>query len=593
VAAPLLAGAAFVIRDLRLAADITECRENLRRIGLALHAYHDEHKAFPPAHVRGPDGRLWHSWRVLILPHLGEEELYRQYRLDEPWDGPHNRELIPRVPAVLACAAADASSGRTSYFAVVSPRTMWPAHRSLRISDVTDGSSNTVHVVEDPRDDVAWTEPRDYSTTELRNATRAVQSPHFRGDQGPSRNMLFVDGSVRSIQIGADRSRLASLLTPAFGREWIAPEDWPQDLAGDPPPLDFGPMRSVADLPATGITAVRDAELTPGRSVLWCATFQIVWDAFRDKLQVQSVPFHSRPALAEALDGWRYPADALSPDCYTLMLEGVDSASAERVRAKVREQFPGADSHAAPITEVLPGFRLYSYLEKRMPFAQEFDRLPEATAFRASAGTVQVAAFGAAADELEGLGSPVLDNQVRILDYVGDDDFIVELTTAAREHDRIILARVDPESTLRQTWEAVQRRIDAPHPWHDRPHLMSVEPLVVPVLVFNLRREFVELLGATLDLPGSDWDQFWIESAWQNIRLRLDEHGADFVSEAEVAPVGSLDDPAEIERPPPPKPRRFVFDRPFLIVLREGQTNEPYFIGWIGNTDLMEAEEGR
>jgi len=588
--AVLVAGAGFVAQ-LRRAREYDVCRANLTQIGLALQAYHQAYRTFPPAHVRGPDGRVWHSWRVLILPYLGEQELYHAYHFDEPWDGPHNRELIDRMPACLACPGIDAGRGCTNYFAVVSPRTMWPAHLSLAISDIADGASNTVHVVESPRVDIAWTEPRDYSPGELRNSIRTERSPHLRGDAGRSRFMLFVDGTVQSIQIGADRSRLASLLTPAFGREWIGPEDWPQDLAGDPPPLDFGPIRSVADLAATDITAVRDADLPPGRSVLWCATFQLAWDALREKLRVDSVPFHSRPALAATLDRWWYPTDALSPDCYAVMLEGVDAASAERVRGKVREQFPGAESHAAPIDDILPGFRLYTYLEKRMPFAQEFDRLPEGTTFRANAGIMQVATFGVIADDGDGLGSPVFENQVRILDYVSDEDFVVELTTDAREHDRIILAKAAPESTLRQTWEAARSRIATPHQWHDRPHLMSVEPLVVPVLVFNLRHEFADLLGATLDLPRSDWDGSRIESAWQNIRLRLDERGADFVSEAEVSPVGSLDDPAAIEGPPPPEPRKFLFDRPFLIVLREQDAPEPYFIGWIGNADLMDVRQ--
>lgn len=591
VAAPLLAGAAVVIRDLRLAADITECRENLRRIGLALHAYHDEHQAFPPAHVRGPDGKLWHSWRVLILPYLGEEELYRHYRFDEPWDGPHNRELTPRVPTVLACAAANAGSGRTSYFAVVSPRTMWPAHRSLTFMDVMDGTSNTIHVVEDVLTDVVWTQPRDVSPLELRENLRTQASPHHRTTAEHGRNMLFVDGNVRYVALHADPSLLPSLLTPAFGREWVTAEDWPTDLAGDPPPLDFGPMRNAVQLPATDISAVRDAELPAGKTVLWCATFQMVWDELRGRLQVDSVPFESQPPLAATLDAWHYPREALSHDCYTLMVDGVEPGAADRVAARVREQIPGADSH--PSSKTAPdGFRVYTYLEKRMPFAQEFERLADGAAFRTEKGEAPVAAFGVVPEKGYGLGTPVFAKQVRILDYVNDEDFIVELTTNGPQRDRVLLAKIEPESTLRRTWEAVQSRIDSPHQWHDRPHLMSVEPLVAPVLLFNLRRDFEELIGATLDLPNSFLDGYYIDEAWQNIRLRLDERGADFVSEAEVMIVGEFGD-TDAPGPPPPRPRRFVFDRPFLIVLREEQAVEPYFIGWIGNADLMEREEER
>ena len=47
-------------------------------------------------------GRELLSWRVFLLPYLGEEALYKQFRLNEPWDSPHNRTLVDKMPAVFA-----------------------------------------------------------------------------------------------------------------------------------------------------------------------------------------------------------------------------------------------------------------------------------------------------------------------------------------------------------------------------------------------------------------------------------------------------------------------------------------------------------
>jgi hypothetical protein len=55
-----------------------------------MHNYHGEHGRLPPAAVCGPDGTPLLSWRVLILPFIEQQALYRQFKLDEPWDGPHN-----------------------------------------------------------------------------------------------------------------------------------------------------------------------------------------------------------------------------------------------------------------------------------------------------------------------------------------------------------------------------------------------------------------------------------------------------------------------------------------------------------------------
>src|SRR5262245_6014980 len=54
----------------------------------------------PPAILYDEQGRPLHSWRVLILPYLEEEALYHQFRLDEPWDSPHNLALLPWMPKV-------------------------------------------------------------------------------------------------------------------------------------------------------------------------------------------------------------------------------------------------------------------------------------------------------------------------------------------------------------------------------------------------------------------------------------------------------------------------------------------------------------
>src|SRR5262245_14860206 len=77
---------------------------NLKQVCIAMLAYHDEHGHLPPAVVRDRDGRPLYSWRVLILPYIEEDKLYKEFHLDEPWDSPHNLTLLPRMPKVYASA---------------------------------------------------------------------------------------------------------------------------------------------------------------------------------------------------------------------------------------------------------------------------------------------------------------------------------------------------------------------------------------------------------------------------------------------------------------------------------------------------------
>ena len=90
------------VREARRAAERTQRMSKFKYIGLAMHNYAARAKSFPPAAITDGDGNRTLSWRVAILPYLDEKELYDQFRLDEPWDSPHNRELIARMPDVYA-----------------------------------------------------------------------------------------------------------------------------------------------------------------------------------------------------------------------------------------------------------------------------------------------------------------------------------------------------------------------------------------------------------------------------------------------------------------------------------------------------------
>ena len=139
------------------------CRSNLKRLGIALHNYHNDFKRFPPAVFRQKDGKkLEHpySWRVALLPYLDEPELYRQYRFDEPWDSERNRKVLEQMPSVYRHPGADKESVYTAYFALVGPGTAFEGSDGVPIRRFFDGTSNTILLVEAKRA-TEWTKPED------------------------------------------------------------------------------------------------------------------------------------------------------------------------------------------------------------------------------------------------------------------------------------------------------------------------------------------------------------------------------------------------------------------------------------------------
>jgi hypothetical protein len=113
---------------------------------LAVHtfAFHDDglgDNAFPPAHTVDAQGRPLHSWRTLILPHLGEQPLYDRIDLSKPWNDPPNAEPHRAEPKVFRCPSTKAPAGFTTYLAVVAASGFFGAPEPRRVSEVRDGLS--------------------------------------------------------------------------------------------------------------------------------------------------------------------------------------------------------------------------------------------------------------------------------------------------------------------------------------------------------------------------------------------------------------------------------------------------------------------
>ena len=95
-----------------------ECTINLRRVADALKTYEAENGTLPPAFSVDSEGKPLHSWRVLILPYLGDEEkaLYEKIRLDEPWNSEANKAVLAEAPAVYRCPSnPNCGSEQTGY----------------------------------------------------------------------------------------------------------------------------------------------------------------------------------------------------------------------------------------------------------------------------------------------------------------------------------------------------------------------------------------------------------------------------------------------------------------------------------------------
>ena len=89
------------VTSVQSAAERANSSNNLKQIGLGMHNYHDQNNKLPPPYLKTKDGKPGLSWRV-ILPYIEQDFLYRQFKLDEPWDSPKNLALLNQMPQTYA-----------------------------------------------------------------------------------------------------------------------------------------------------------------------------------------------------------------------------------------------------------------------------------------------------------------------------------------------------------------------------------------------------------------------------------------------------------------------------------------------------------
>lgn len=172
------------------------CSNNLKQIALALGSYEVAKGHYPPAYIADKNGKPMHSWRVLLLPYLDMDWLYKKYNFNEPWDGPNNKKLAVYQNAVYECPSDPISrrpgSTQTNYLAVVGANTAWLGKRGRKLDEIGGTRSDTVMVVEVANSRIAWMEPRDLSldAREAADANESVLRPSSH--HGPASDFFFI-----------------------------------------------------------------------------------------------------------------------------------------------------------------------------------------------------------------------------------------------------------------------------------------------------------------------------------------------------------------------------------------------------------------
>ena len=200
------------VQKVREAAQRTSSINNLKQIALAMHNYNSTFGAFPAAAICDKKtGKPLLSWRVAILQYIEEEALYKQFKMDEPWDSEHNLKLAKNMPKIYFHPKANKpGDDKTHYRLFYGKGAAFELNKPSGLAQITDGSSNTLMVVE-AEESVVWTNPNDLAF----DPAKAL--PKMLSIDGKF-SAAYCDGSVRTFKMPIDQEILKLLIQKNDGK---------------------------------------------------------------------------------------------------------------------------------------------------------------------------------------------------------------------------------------------------------------------------------------------------------------------------------------------------------------------------------------
>jgi hypothetical protein len=332
---------------------------------------------------------------------------------------------------------------------------------------------------------------------------------------------------------------------------------------------------NASDLQHTVVTPHLEYPVVGDENVVWCASFQLAWNEACSLVEEDLHFDGNEPAIVSLLNTRSFTMQHIDEESYVAVADFVKNDVFGEISRQLAAKFGGqATPRYIPPRSLTPrpqDIVAYSYLFKNLEFPVPFERIGKPIVF----GTEDVPCFGIG-EEYKYKHYEMLD-QVIILDYQSEDDFVVQLKTKG-QRDKLILAKTQTEETLDQTIEAVRVRAANADP--AQPEIGDV--LMVPKLNFDITRNYRELEGRKLAVKNSEVAaELVLLSALQNIRFQLDEEGVRLRSESHIA-FGCGGSP-----PPPPTRHIMVFDKPFLLMLQKSDADVPYFALWVENPEIL------
>ena len=191
-------------------------KNNMKQIGIALHMYHEQLSVFPPGAVIDSEGVARHGWQTFLLPYIEHDGIYSEIDFNQPWDHPSNSPHFHyEIPVYLNPAISKTKDERGFGLSHYSGNSyLFSDNSSFRISDIRDGTSNTMIVGEINSNFKPWGQPKNWRDLSS-GLNKGTDSFGTSSEDGA--HFIFADGSVHFISNEMDTKMLKLIATPNEG----------------------------------------------------------------------------------------------------------------------------------------------------------------------------------------------------------------------------------------------------------------------------------------------------------------------------------------------------------------------------------------
>jgi len=313
----------------------------------------------------------------------------------------------------------------------------------------------------------------------------------------------------------------------------------------------------------TNIEPYIQAEIDKENNTVYCASFQMAWQNLRDSIIKNDIVLRKGPLYLNHLNA--YDSEGIIDRNYLLVKSGIVHSNIEKeIDSELKLRFNRTFDLPSHIGE--NDLVTFSYFRKEVNFysalSDEFDK-DEILKFNNN----QVNFFGLK----YGWANPTYKKQLKIHDYLSDDDFIFQIGTEKNE-DEVFFCKIEPKETLEKTYNSVMARVGLGR----ISYVEEFDQIRIPFINLRSIKHFTDIENKKILNKG--FRKYKFGQAIQFIDFNLTDKGIALETLAYELAYESVMD---VEK-------KLLFNKPFLIIMKQKNSEKPYFLLWVSNTELMQ-----